>query len=112
MPFHYIVPSPSTALVCLFEFSQHILSLTLLQIRIILEEQTLPGEAKPFRMARDVYKSCMDVGKIEELGLQPIKNILNELGGWPVLLGPNTTWDGSDSYIWVQSMSLLKSKWL
>ena len=57
-------------------------------------------------MARDVYKSCMDVGKIEELGLQPIKNILNELGGWPVLLGPNQTWDGSDNYIWVQSMSL------
>ena len=39
-----------------------------LQIRIILEEQSLPGEAKPFQMARDVYKSCMDVGKIEELG--------------------------------------------
>ena len=30
----------------------------------------------------------MDVSKIEELGLEPIKNILNELGGWPVLLGP------------------------
>ena len=57
-------------------------------------------------MARDVYKSCMDVGKIEELGLQPIKNILNELGGWPVLLGPNQTWDGGDNYIWVRSMSL------
>ena len=81
----------------------------MLQIRIILEEQTLPGEAKPFRMARDVYKSCMDVGKIEELGLQPIKNILNELGGWPVLLGPNQTWDGGDNYIWVQSISLLNN---
>ena len=60
-------------------------------------------------MARDVYKSCMDVGKIEELGLQPIKNILNELGGWPVLLGPNQTWDGGDNYIWVRSISLLNN---
>ena len=54
---------------------------------MILETDSSPNEAKPFRMAKDVYKSCMDVGKIEELGLEPIKEILNDLGGWPVLLG-------------------------
>ena len=47
----------------------------------------MPGDAKPFRMARDVYKSCMDVAKIEQLGLDPIKRILQDLGGWPVLIG-------------------------
>ena len=74
-----------------------------LQIRIILEEESLPNEANPFRMARDVYKSCMDIGKIEELGLEPIKNILDQLGGWPVLLGPNKTWDG-ENYIWYEQV--------
>ncbi len=59
---------------------------------MILEEESLPGEAKPFRMAKDVYKSCMDLENIERLGLAPIKQILDDLGGWPVLLGPNTPW--------------------
>ena len=54
---------------------------------MLLEEDSPVGEAKPFRMARDVYKSCMDIGKIEQLGLEPVKQILNDLGGWPVLLG-------------------------
>ena len=54
---------------------------------MILEEESEPNEAKPFRMARDVYKSCMDVGKIQDLGLEPIKQILEDLGGWPVLIG-------------------------
>ena len=79
------------------------LDILFLQIRIILEEQSLPGEAEPFLMARDVYKSCMDIGKIEELGLEPIKKIINELGGWPVLVGPNKTWDG-ENYIWYEQV--------
>ena len=70
------------------------------QVRMILEEESEPNEAKPFRMARDVYKSCMDVGKIQDLGLEPIKQILEELGGWPVLLGPNGTWTSENNYIW------------
>ena len=100
-----------------------------LQVRMILETDSSPNEAKPFRMAKDVYKSCMDVGKIEELGLEPIKEILNDLGGWPVLLGkfnqyfaiflckntyfcpfyqflgPNATWSGDNgNYIWYKQV--------
>ena len=71
---------------------------------MILEEESEPNEAKPFRMARDVYKSCMDVGKIQDLGLEPIKQILEELGGWPVLLGPNGTWTSENNYIWYEQV--------
>lgn len=70
---------------------------------MILEEESPPGEAKPFRMARDVYKSCMDVGKIEEMGLEPIKEIISDLGGWPVLLGPDQPWDDTN-YIWYEQV--------
>ena len=72
---------------------------------MILEEESSPNEAKPFRMARDVYKSCMDIAKIETLGLEPIKQILEDLGGWPVLLGPNSTWSGDNGgYIWYEQV--------
>ena len=80
------------------------MTLDFLQVRMILEEQSEPNEAKPFRMARDVYKSCMDVGKIQDLGLEPIKQILEELGGWPVLLGPNGTWTSQNNYIWYEQV--------
>ncbi len=77
----------------------------LLQVRMLLEEESPSGEAKPFRMARDLYKSCMDIQKIEALGLEPIKQILNDLGGWPVLLGPGQAWAWDDgSYIWYEQV--------
>ncbi len=50
---------------------------------MLLESDSPKDEAKPFRMARDVYKSCMDKEAIEALGIQPIKDILKQFGGWP-----------------------------
>ena len=38
-------------------------------------------------MARNVYKACMDLEKIEEVGLDPLKTMLKQMGGWPVLEG-------------------------
>lgn len=64
---------------------------------MLLEEESLPYEPKPFRMAKDVYKSCMDKDRIEDLGVEPLKGILKELGGWPVLEG--TSWSDA-GYIW------------
>jgi hypothetical protein len=56
---------------------------------MLLESDSPKDEAKPFRMARDVYKSCMDKEAIEALGIQPIKDILKQFGGWP---GVNLTY--------------------
>ena len=77
---------------------------------MLLEEESPLGEAKPYRMARDVYKSCMDIGKIERLGLTPVKEILDDLGGWPVLLGPNVTWSGQANYIWYEQVYKFREK--
>ena len=63
----------------------------LTQVRMLLEEPPKEGEAKPITMARAVYQSCMDTEGIERLGLEPVKDILRQLGGWPVLEGPQ--WD-------------------
>ena len=72
---------------------------------MLLEEEPDPNDAKPFIMARDVYKSCMDKEQIEHLGLQPIRDILKALGGWPALEGPG--WTGNQygrPYIWYEQV--------
>jgi len=81
----------------------------LTQVRMLLDEEEAarsPDEAKPFRMAKDVFKSCMDTDNIERLGLQPIKAILQRLGGWPVLEGPR--WEDQfaphNPYIWYEQV--------
>ena len=54
--------------------------------------ESFNSEWKSDRMAKNLYDSCMDQEKIEELGLEPIKDILKHLGGWPVL---THWWDDS-----------------
>ena len=43
---------------------------------MLLEEPNLEGEPKPFQMARNVYKSCMDKERIEQLGSEPLKKTI------------------------------------
>ena len=51
-------------------------------------------------MFRNVYKACMDEERIEKIGLEPLKNMLRELGGWPVL---EKDWDASN-FSWIESV--------
>ena len=52
-------------------------------------------------MARDVYKACMDLDQIEKVGLEPLKQMLKEMGGWPVLEG--SSWDESQ-FSWIETV--------
>ncbi len=72
---------------------------------MLLEEPNESGEPKPFHMARDVYKSCMDTERIEQLGVEPLKDILKKLGGWPVLEGDQ--WQGEDGYVWYEQVRII-----
>ena len=54
-------------------------------------------------MLRDTYKACMDTDKIEKIGLQPLKDMLKELGGWPVLEGDS--WD-EENFSWIETGTL------
>ena len=59
------------------------------------------SEPKPFRMAKSVFQSCMNRERIEELGLDPLKNMLKKLGGWPLLEGK--AWN-EDGYKWYDNV--------
>ena len=49
-----------------------------------------------FKQARDQYMSCMDLKRLEEIGLDPLINLLEGFGGWPVM---KQDWD-EDSFNW------------
>jgi len=71
------------------------------QLRHILEAEPEAGESRVFTMAKNVYKACMDLDKIEATGLGPLKDMLREMGGWPVLEGQD--WN-EDSFDWIQTV--------
>ncbi|XP_026818473.1 neprilysin-2-like isoform X2 [Rhopalosiphum maidis] len=75
------------------------------KVRMILDEPIQPDEQKPFKMAKLLYKSCMDTEKIEKQGLTPIKEMLKGFGGWPVLEGNN--WNDTE-FTWMESMYKLR----
>jgi hypothetical protein len=37
--------------------------------------------------ARLLYDTCINETKIETDGIEPVLSLINELGGWPILLG-------------------------
>ncbi|XP_029033207.1 neprilysin-2 isoform X2 [Osmia bicornis bicornis] len=71
------------------------------QLRTSIEEKSPPNEPKSFRLAKNLYKACMNKTVIEEQGLDPLIKILEKLGGWPVLEGDN--WNKSE-FNWTDSV--------
>ncbi|XP_031827062.2 M13 family metallopeptidase neprilysin 2 isoform X1 [Nomia melanderi] len=71
------------------------------QLRTSIEEKSAADEPKPFRLAKNLYKACMNKTLIEKQGLDPLLNILKKLGGWPVLEGDN--WNESE-FNWKESV--------
>ncbi|XP_008484977.3 neprilysin-2-like, partial [Diaphorina citri] len=71
------------------------------QLRTIIEEPAKDSDIKPFRLAKNLYKVCMNKTQIELQGLDHMKSILKHLGGWPVLEGDS--WD-EGSFSWKGSV--------
>lgn len=72
------------------------------QLRTLISEEPLPGESKPFTLAKDLYHACMNKTLIEERGLKPLIKISDTLGGWPVVKGDK--WDEKSTWNWIQAV--------
>lgn len=77
------------------------------QLRDILEANITEGDSSVFVMAKSQYKSCMDTDRLEVIGLKPLRDLLGEFGGWPVVDGD--TWD-EDEFDWQQLNYRFRSK--
>ncbi|XP_037040793.1 neprilysin-2 isoform X2 [Bradysia coprophila] len=72
------------------------------QLRTLISEEARPGEAKPFTLAKDLFKACMNKSLIEERGVKPLITILDKLGGWPVIKGDR--WDDRSAWTWIEAV--------
>lgn len=71
------------------------------QLREIINEDELPGEAKPFVLAKRLNQACLNREVIEERGIKPLSDMLESFGGWPVVKGD--LWS-EDSFDWVETI--------
>lgn len=51
----------------------------------ILVEDIRPHELRAFSLSKNFYKACMNHTRIEEQGLQPLIDVIEAIGGWPIL---------------------------
>ena len=68
----------------------------------LLEEKISPPEPVPFKLAKSLYHSCMDVRNIEVRGVQPLLSVLRALGGWPLLEGEEWDRRQADTFKWYE----------
>lgn len=71
------------------------------RLKLTIEEETKEDEPRSIKLVKVLYKSCMNKSMIQTRGLEPLRTILKDLGGWPVVEGDN--WD-EESFDWKESV--------
>ena len=61
------------------------------RLRKIFEAKSLATEPKVYEHVRNLYQTCMDKETIEKNSVNDLKEIVGNLGGWPVLQGEKWT---------------------
>ena len=64
------------------------------RLRNLFESKGKVGEPEIFKSVRNLYSSCMDQDTIEKMAKDSLLKFVEELGGWPVLLGDS--WNGEN----------------
>ncbi|OXU19504.1 hypothetical protein TSAR_013316 [Trichomalopsis sarcophagae] len=72
-----------------------------------LSENIDPNEPRTFKLTKNYYNACMDlyVKTINNKGLQPLLDIINDLGRWPMVVG--NTWNES-KFDWMRTLYKLR----
>ena len=61
------------------------------RLRKIFEAKSLATEPKVYEHVRNLYQTCMDTETIEKNSVNDLKEIVGNIGGWPVLQGEKWT---------------------
>lgn len=76
------------------------------QLRTLVDVPVNDSEIYPFKLVKKLYKSCMNINIIQDRGIKPLVDILQTIGGWPVVQGHS--WNES-TWTW-QNSSLISSE--
>ncbi|XP_018913076.2 neprilysin-4 isoform X1 [Bemisia tabaci] len=74
-------------------------------LKELLEAKPLPDEAESHLKAKNLYSSCINYEVLAERAEKPLIDLLDKLGGWPIL---RPGWDAS-SFDWIAQMAQLRS---
>uniref|UniRef100_A0A482ZIU4 U24-Theriditoxin-Lha1d_1 n=1 Tax=Latrodectus hasselti TaxID=256736 RepID=A0A482ZIU4_LATHA len=77
-----------------------------LKLKELLERPLSGSEPRHIQMMKQFYDSCMDTNSIEASGSEPLKNILQKFGGWPVVVGDS--WDES-KFDWMDTLIAMRN---
>merc|ERR1711936_302804 len=58
-----------------------------LRLRKLFEGKPGGNDPQAYQNVRNYFQACMDTESIEEKGVEHLKALLDDIGGWPVLLG-------------------------
>ncbi|CAL8113994.1 unnamed protein product [Orchesella dallaii] len=72
----------------------------------MLNEPEKPDDMPAYKLAKSFFKKCSDVDELDRVGLQPLWDILEKYGGWPMLYEEGK-WNSSN-FDWMKSMADLK----
>jgi membrane metallo-endopeptidase-like protein 1 len=75
-------------------------------LRIIVNEPVDEIEIKPFRDLKLLNQACLNLDAIEAVGTAPVMNKVQQLGGWPAMIGGD--WDDSE-WSWESTIASLRS---
>ena len=70
-----------------------------LRLRKLFEGKAVGCEPQAYQNVRNYFQACMDTKSIEEKSVGQLKALLDDIGGWPVLLGEK--WQG-ENFQWHQ----------
>ncbi|KAL6438887.1 hypothetical protein ACFW04_003743 [Cataglyphis niger] len=87
--------------------------MTYYRIKLFLENTTY-NDSPFLKMAKQLYRSCIDQDSLEERGIKPMQQMLDATGGWPIIMSEeewnakNYTWQKIDNnYFQLYTFSIL-----
>jgi len=68
------------------------------RLRKLFETESDEKEPSVYGSVRNLYQSCMDEETVEKNSLVELQQLIDQLGGWPVLQGAE--WNGGENWNW------------
>lgn len=57
------------------------------QLKNLTDQPNFKTDLKSFKLTKNLYRACMNVTAIEKQGLSPVEKEIENMHGWPVILG-------------------------
>ncbi|XP_076320218.1 neprilysin-2-like [Tachypleus tridentatus] len=71
------------------------------KLRVLVEQPTTGREPEFILKVKNMYSTCMDLKIIDQRASEPLKKVLREMGGWPVVEGNG--WN-ENSFDWLETL--------